>query len=99
MEFSYKVFRHDGDTILAISDSSIIGKTFSEGELKIEVSRDFYCGETCSGSDAVKLASSATIINAVGKDVIEILLKNGFVDSESILLIGGIPHAQIITIR
>jgi len=33
LKFSYKIFESD-DRLLAISDSSIIGKKFKEGELK-----------------------------------------------------------------
>lgn len=99
MQFSYRVFEQGGDRLLAISDAAIVGKTFSGGELEITVSRDFYAAGNCNANDVLKLIKGATIVNAVGNDIIGLLCAKGFVDRRNVLLIGDVPHAQIIIIR
>ncbi len=98
-EFCYRVFRQGADVLLAISDSSIVGKTFEEGDLQIHASKEFYCDERCGREDAVKLMKSATIVNAVGNKIIGLMTKENLVDKDSILVIKGISHAQVVTIK
>ncbi len=97
-DFSYRVFRQDSDTLLAIADRSVVGKKFEEGELGIFVSPEFYHEKTCSGGGAKKLIKSATIVNAVGADIVGLLVKEKVVASEKILTISGIPHAQVVKV-
>ena len=99
MKFSYKVFRTGDDVLLAIADSAIIGKTYSEGELQLEVDKEFYSENDCSESEVSELIKGATVINAVGNGIISVLIKNKTLDEGHILYIKGMPHAQIITLR
>jgi uncharacterized protein len=97
MTFCYK--KHtNSETLLAISDKSLVGKTFEEGELKIRITKEFYHEHECTGKEALKLIKESDIVNAVGKDVIDILLKEKLIEKSKILKIKGIPHAQIIKI-
>lgn len=98
MKFSYKVFSHGNDTLLAIADESILGKTFTENELTITVS-DFYRDKTCDRTEALKLIREATIVNAVGRDIVELLVKENLADRNSVLKIGGVPHVQIVSLK
>ena len=98
-QFSYKVFREGDDTLLAISDLTIIGKVFEEKDLQIEVSKDFYHDKECNSDHVKKLFRNATIINAVGKNIISLMVKDNLVEKESVLIIGGVPHAQVIKIK
>ncbi|MBI2578242.1 MAG: DUF424 family protein [Candidatus Aenigmarchaeota archaeon] len=97
--FDYKVFRAGSDVLVAIADSSIVGKKFSEGGLELEVKRDFYGGMKCDERKAVKIVNSATIVNAVGKDIVSLLLKKGFVDGDKVIKVQKIPHAQIVVVK
>ena len=97
--FSYKIFRQGNDILLAISDPDIIGKKLQKDDIEIEVSEAFYSGESCDEAAAIELIQKATIVNAIGKDVIDLMLKNRFIEKDKIMEIEGVPHAQIITIR
>ncbi len=99
MKFSYKIFRTGSDTLLAIADMAILGRKYSEGELQLEVKKDFYSENRCSENDIARLVKSATIVNAVGKDIIAVLTKNKIIDEDNVLYINGMPHAQIITLK
>lgn len=96
--FSYKIFRLDNGVMLTIADDNIIGKTFSDGDLKIEISKEFYSDKKCNENDAKELLKSATIVNAVGKKIVNLMVEEGIADKKNILFIKGIPHAQVIKI-
>jgi hypothetical protein len=98
--FSYKLFKQANDILLAIADSDIIGKKFDAFEVK----EDFYAEQTCT--DPEELLQKATIVNAVGNKIVDLLIEKGLVDKNNILELGktknstdtGIKHAQIIKI-
>jgi len=98
MKFSCKVFKKENEVLLAICDPEILGKTFEEEELHIEVKRDFYHEKFVDENDVLSLIKNATIVNAVGKETINLLLKNKYIKKECVIEIKGVPHAQIITI-
>mgnify|MGYP001603831595 CR=1 FL=1 len=99
MQFSYRLFEQGSDTLLAISDADIVGKTIRGGELEVVVSKDFYSGKACGENEAIAMAKKATIVNAMGKVIINLLSEKGLVDKEMVLMIGDVPHAQLIAIR
>lgn len=98
MEFSYKIYNESEELLLAIADSAILGKTFEEGEIQLTVS-EFYDGNKCDKNKALTLIKDATIINAVGKDIIDLLKQEDIIDKNFILKINGIPHAQVILVK
>lgn len=91
-----KVHRHGSETVLALCDEDLLGKTLTEGRIVLEVRKDFYGGVLIEIEEAVSLASSATVINAVGKNVLDMLTRiNKFV-YDAAVWIEGVPHVQIV---
>ncbi|UCE45427.1 MAG: DUF424 family protein [Methanobacteriota archaeon] len=90
-----KVHRSGKELLVAACDSEIIGRTYTEGKLRIHLSRDFYGGDAVEEDVFVNRLEIATIANLVGKRTIDMAVKHGFVDPECILVIDGVPHAQM----
>jgi hypothetical protein len=90
-----KEYNTHGEILLAACDDDVLGKTFCEGELELMVSESFYGGEQVSQKIFTLKIKSATIVNLVGKEVIEIALELGLISPEGIIEIDGVPHAQI----
>mgnify|MGYP001610994595 CR=1 FL=1 len=99
MKFSYSVFKQDKETLLAVSDADIVGKTFEERDLQLDVSKEFYGSKTGDEKEIIELLKDATIINAVGKEIISLLVQKDIIEKKSVIEISGVPHAQIISIR
>ncbi|MFA4819337.1 MAG: DUF424 family protein [Candidatus Aenigmatarchaeota archaeon] len=95
--FYYNLFKKDREVLLAICDEDILGKTFNSGDLEITIS-EFYKGKNCDGTGALKLAKNATIINAVGNNIINMLIEKKIVEASSVMKIGGTMHAQVISV-
>ncbi len=84
------------DVVVAISDEDLLGKTFRDGNKKIEIKPDFYGNNLVSIEKGLKELENATIGNLVGRYIITYAIKAGFVHKDSVIWIGGVPHAQII---
>ena len=87
-----------GEIVLAAADSELINRDIREGKLHLSVSPAFY-GDT-NVSDATFLSSMGlcTIANLVGKHVVDLAVRNDFVDRENIIYIDRVPHAQFAKI-
>ncbi len=94
-----KVFYTKFDIVIAICDENLIEKEIvTKEKLKIKVSKNFYGGQLITEEEALKLMEKATIGNLIGKKIVELAEKNGFIEKENIILINGVPHAQFVKI-
>lgn len=92
--FAYKVHRQQGHVLLAICDKSLL-RAVLDKELGFHVSESFYGTEQCSEDDIIALVHDATMINAVGNKIVDVLVAKGLVEKENTTLIGNVAHAQI----
>ncbi|ADB57411.1 DUF424 domain-containing protein [Archaeoglobus profundus] len=98
MKFRLKVYRVKGEIVVAVCDSEIVGKTFREGDLKIEVKESFY-GEKDVDEDEVRRALRiATIANITGRRAVQLAIEMGIIDKENVLKIEDCWHAQMVVI-
>jgi len=81
--------------VVAICDRDLIGKTFSEGKMRLDVKESFYKGELMSKKEIKKILKTADNLNIVGKEAIKLALNENLIKKEHIITIKGVPHAQI----
>ena len=84
--------------LLTICDANLLGKTLREGKIVFCVKEDFYRGKRVDVEDAVVLIENSTIVNMVGRNVVERAMEKGYVHPDAVLNIEGVPHAQIVKI-
>ncbi|MBI2084588.1 MAG: DUF424 family protein [Candidatus Aenigmarchaeota archaeon] len=84
------------EIIVAICDEDLLDRSieFKKRGVSVKVSRHFYGGRLVDERAALKLLKSATIGNLIGKGVVALARKNGFITKENIINIDGTPHAQ-----
>jgi len=87
-------------TILALCDTELLGKTFTEGEKTLDLKnyRSFYEGSTVTETQAIELLKSAESVNIVGEKSIGAAQKAWGVKKASVKKIKGIPHLQFYRI-
>ncbi|ASJ16575.1 hypothetical protein A3L04_05575 [Thermococcus chitonophagus] len=90
-----KIYRVQGEVLLAACDEELLGKTFREGELKLEVKERFYKGELMDVEELGRLLEEATIANLTGERVVSKAIELGYINKNRVLRIQGIPHAQM----
>jgi hypothetical protein len=94
-----KVWRiRKGEVMVALCDSSILGKRVCEGKLVLEASEDFYCGDQVTAEAAVDTLRVATVANLVGEEAVRCGIEAGLIQKDAVMRIGGIPHAQFVQI-
>lgn len=93
-----KVYNIDSETMVAVSDEDCIGKEFSEGDLHLKVTKEFYGVVQADYDEVVSALGQATIANIVGKQSVACAVENGFADVNDIIYIEGVPHVQIICV-
>lgn len=88
-----------GRLILAVCDTELLGKTFSNDECNLDLSSDFYNGEEMSKEETQNLMKQSYIINLAGEESLDAVVELGYTIKESAKLIENIPHAQVVVIR
>lgn len=91
-----KSTRVNRETIVAVCDAELLGKTLLGGRAPFEVSERFYKGIPVELNEAMEHVKRATIVNLVGKRTIDAAIDAGLVHPEAVLYVGDVPHAQIV---
>lgn len=96
-EIYLKVHKADRDILVAACDCSLMGKKFQEGQLQVEICSDFFGLEKATPADLEQVMKNATIGNFIGKCAVECAIKLGYVNRDNVLVIDGVPCAQMVT--
>ena len=97
MESVYlRIVKSQETILIAACDRTLLGKTFREGRLKLDVLPSFYQGVLSTIEETMRALESASIGNLVGEMVVTAAIERGFVSPEAVIRIGGVPHAQIV---
>ncbi|MBC7131311.1 DUF424 family protein [Candidatus Bathyarchaeota archaeon] len=91
-----KLTKVGNHVLLAICDAELLGRTLHHGKITFTVNEQFYKGEEVDVEYAVSMIENSTIVNMVGKNVVQKAIEKGYVHPEAVLEIEGIPHAQIV---
>ena len=86
------------NVLLAICDIEILGKTLHEGKMVFSVKEEFYKGTKVNVEEAIAMIEHSTIVNMIGKNVVQKAIEKGYVHPEAVLNIEDVPHAQIVKI-
>jgi len=92
----FKVFTHSKGRLVAVCDIDLVGETFRDGKLKLDVKPEFYKGASSNIEDVLREIAAADTANLVGEKIIEAAVREGLVDPSAIVRIAGIPHVQIV---
>lgn len=85
---------YQGSLMINICDEELIGSRISEGNLEIEISRDYF-HEQIDEDEALMLLRSCSIANLVGKRIVEKALEMRLASYESIRYIAGVPFLML----
>jgi hypothetical protein len=91
-----KVYHVDEEVLVAVCDEGLLEKEFSEGDVHLKVSKNFYGEEHADYDEVASALGEATIANLVGKQSVACAVENGFVDAKDVIFIEGVPHVQMV---
>jgi len=96
VEVHLRIINDKHRMLVAVCDSGLLGETFRQGRMKLEVSTEFYGGSLCSVDRAMEVLAEADLANLVGKATIKAAVDKGLVDPQAVIYFGPVPHVQIM---
>ncbi len=95
-EICINTIKQGRHVIVAACDAELLDKSLQYGKIKFIVRKDFYGGSRVFLEEAIEIMKIGTIINLVGKQIVNGALKHGLVHPNAIINIAGVPHVQIM---
>ncbi|MXR42933.1 DUF424 family protein [Halobaculum sp. WSA2] len=86
-------------TLVAVCDADVLGETFEDGEVTLDVTEEFYGGDEAEPADAdavVEGLYDADTANLVGADCVRVAVDAGVIDADRVLEVGDTLHAQLL---
>ncbi|VVB51437.1 Uncharacterised protein [uncultured archaeon] len=93
-----KVHTLNNEVLVAACDRSLLDKTLVHGDVEFHVNPAFYGNTLADEKTLIEALKKATIANLVGKKCVAAAVKSGYINQENILIIDGVPHAQMIVV-
>jgi hypothetical protein len=90
-----KVHKAEGSVVVAACDSELVGTKARQGKLRLDVCEGFYGGDEIEEAALKNFLSICSSANLVGKRCVAEAVRAGFVEAESVIEIGGLPHVQL----
>ena len=90
------IFERKGEVMMAACDKGLLGKTFEEGKMILDVKESFYAGDEVESEVLREKFDQITIANLVGEETVKTALEEGFGYEENVLTVEDIPHLQIV---
>lgn len=91
-----RIFQTRHDMVGAICDEDLLEKNLKDERFDVKITKSFYGGMLVSEYVAIRIMGKVSIGNIIGKNIVGIAKKNGFITDENIIFIDGTPHAQFI---
>ena len=88
----------DGRKIVAVCDSELIGKKFSDGKMQLDLNTNFYKGEERTGEELSGELMQPCSVNIVGEKSVKFFVDRKLIDKRNIIRIKNVPHAQCVLV-
>ena len=95
MQYSARISDYQKNIMVNMSDTELIGKNVIDGELKINISENYYGKQIVEKDEAISLLKSASIMNLVGKETISLAIEVGIGSKDGVKIISDIPFLII----
>lgn len=91
-----KVHKADDRVVLALCDSELFGKRFTESEKQLDLTSEFFRGEPVEKDFLEQLVHGASCILAIGKEAIAALVGMGVLQEKETKTLAGIPYTHLV---
>ncbi len=93
MKVYIKVHIKDDLETIACCDEELLNQVFKDGNLRIEISSQFFGGKLINLEDAISTLRRASCFNIVGEKIINRCIACQLLPKEGVRFINGIPMA------
>lgn len=93
--FAVRTAEFKGNVLVNICDEELVGRTVTEGKLKMHISKEFYFGEVVNMGEALRLIRTCAIVNLAGRRSVSLALDNSMGAKEAVRQIEDVPFLMI----
>lgn len=94
MKVFIKIHRRNEIDTVACCDEKLLNRVFKEGNLRIEISNQFFGGNLINLDDAIDVLKQASYFNIVGENIINRAVECQILPKEGVRSINGVPMAM-----
>ncbi len=94
-----KIHKREDRTIVAVCDSDLVGRKFTDGDRQLDLTGEFYKGDERDDKEVGDLVRNADIVNLVGQKAVALGLQEEVITQDHVITIAGIPHAQAVVVH
>ncbi|MDY6773965.1 MAG: DUF424 family protein [Candidatus Nanohaloarchaea archaeon] len=84
--------------VVAACDLEILGDSYREDGVKLELDRDFYGGEEVELEGVLEALEGFFTANLAGNDLVEALIEEGVVEEDEVETVDGTKHVQLFRV-
>ena len=95
MSFAVRTVTYQQHLMLNICDAHLVGKTLTEPDITLNISKSYFAERYVEKSEAEELLKQYSIINMVGKETISLSVNLGIGSSKGVKEIDGIPFLLV----
>jgi hypothetical protein len=93
--YALRKIKYQETQMINICDLDLIGIEINQGDFNISISKDYFYSEEITKDDAIKILKSSSIMNLVGKDIVDLALSLNLAKKHSVKTIEDIPFLMI----
>jgi len=93
--FSVRSIAWKNSAVVNVCDADLIGRTLSEGKLKMHISKEFFGGELVEEDEALEIIKRSAMISLAGERSVNIALTNKLGSPQAVREIEGVPFLMI----
>lgn len=93
MNVYIKIHQRSETETVACCDEPLLNKVFEDGDLKLDVSNQFYGGSLIKLEEAIEILKQASFFNIVGEFIVNKAIACKLLHEEGVLLVNGVPMA------
>ncbi|GIU71051.1 MAG: hypothetical protein KatS3mg003_0530 [Candidatus Nitrosocaldaceae archaeon] len=94
-EYAVRKMLYKGSLMVNICDKELLGRTLKEGELEVNISKDYFYEQLMDKEGIIALLKECSIANLVGEKTIENALRLKLASELSIRRIDNVPFLMI----
>lgn len=95
MAFAVRIVNYQGNRMLNICDSGLVGRTLVEGDLTMNISRSYFAERVVEEKEAEQMLRNASVINMVGEETIALSVKIGVGSIKGVKKVESIPFLLV----
>ena len=93
--FSVRKIAWKDTSMVNICDRELVGKTVTDGKVKMHLSEEYFSGDLLDGGEVLKLLHGSSIISLAGERAVGLAVENKLGAKEAVRHIEGVPFLMI----